>query len=315
MFVTRFILSLITVVMPIFALADEVTIELNNGDKLTAELLKQSDEFISILHPALGELQIDKTKIKSTTHLQDANATTSEQETEVATAVDDNGLFGTGILVGWERRFDLGVAGSTGKSRSQQINLGFHADFESDYTRITHTAAYFRSQSEGVLTDSSFYATINRDWLRPETPWFHFAGGRVDLDEFKDWDYRLGGNGGIGYEFANTDDWLLLGRTGFGFSQTFGGARQDFTPEGLLGVETKWQMNKHQKIRFANTLYPSLKETSEFRNLTSFDWILDLNSYVGVALKVGLLNEYDSSTDSGISKNDFKYTVSLAWTL
>jgi hypothetical protein len=53
----------------------------------------------------------------------------------------------------------------------------------------------------------------------------------------------------------------------------------------------------------------------EYRNLTAFDWVLDLNSYVGVALKLGLLNEYDSSTEEGISKNDFKYTVSLAWKL
>jgi len=74
-------------------------------------------------------------------------------------------------------------------------------------------------------------------------------------------------------------------------------------------------MNDHQRIKFANTLYPSLKDTAEYRNLTSFDWLLDLNSYAGVALKVGLLNEYDSATEQGIDKNDFKYTVSLAWTL
>ncbi|MEC9313949.1 MAG: DUF481 domain-containing protein, partial [Pseudomonadota bacterium] len=227
----------------------------------------------------------------------------------------DNGLFGTGLLTNWKRRVDLGIAGSAGKSRNHQVNLGFSADFTSDYTRISHNTAYFRAKSEDELSDHSFYSSINRDWLRPQTPWFHFAGGRVDWDEFKDWDFRLNANGGVGYEFVKTDDWLLLGRTGLGFNQTFGGEREEFTPEGLIGLETQWDMNEYQHIEFANTFYPSLRDSSEYRNLTSFDWVLDLNSFVGVALKLGLLNEYDSATEEDISKNDFRYTASLVWKL
>jgi putative salt-induced outer membrane protein YdiY len=313
----RFIFS-VSLACPLMLHAAEATIELNNGDLLTAELIEQTDNHVTLNHPALGEITIDKTNVRLVTlsAAESAEQTETTAEAEVITVnTEDNGLLGTGLLTGWERRIDLGIAGSGGKSSSHQVNVGFTADFDSEYTRISSRTAYFRNKSEGELSDHSFYSAINRDWLRPSTPWFHFAGGRYDLDEFKDWNYRVNANAGVGYEFANTDSWLLLGRTGLGFSQTFGGEREEFIPEGLLGVETKWRMNNYQKIKFANTLYPSLKDTSEFRNLTSFDWILDLNSFVGVALKVGLLNEYDSATEEGISKNDFKYTVSLAWTL
>lgn len=311
--------------VPVTALANPVQIELNNGDVLTAELLSQTEQKITISHQVLGEVSLDKSKVATITEMNAAapvavdnsvpEPTQVAEEVTDTAAPTDNGLFNTGLLTNWERRFDLGVAGSAGKSRNMQVNAGFAADYDSDYTRISSKTAYFSASSDGERTDNSFYSSINRDWLRPETPWFHFAGGRVDLDEFKDWDYRINGNGGFGYEFYNTDNFLFVGRTGLGFSQTFGGEREEFTPEGLLGLETKWKISEYQRIHFANTLYPNLKDSSEFRNLSSFDWVLDLNSYAGVALKVGLLNEYDSATEEGISKNDFKYTVSLSWSL
>jgi len=314
-----FVKTLIVVLSawPLILHASQSTIQLTNGDELTADLIKHTDSHITIVHPVLGKMQLNKSKIS---HISPIDAEkevteTTPAESKQAQAHDDNGLFGTGLLTGWERRFDLGIAGSAGKSQNHQVNIGFTADYESEYTRIAHRTAYFRAESEDELSDHSFYSSVNRDWLRPSTPWFHFAGGRFDMDEFKDWDYRVNGNAGVGYEFANKDAFLLLGRTGLGFNQTFGGEREEFTPEGLVGIESQWEMNDHQRIKFANTLYPSLKDISEYRNLTSFDWLLDLNSYAGVALKVGLLNEYDSATEEGIDKNDFKYTVSLAWTL
>ncbi len=59
-----------------------------------------------------------------------------------------------------------------------------------------------------------------------------------------------------------------------GFNQTFSGEREDFTPEGWLGIESKWEMNDHQQIQLTNSLYPNLKQNADDRNQTTFDWIL-----------------------------------------
>lgn len=312
------LLLLFILSFPLQAAASQI--ELINGDQLSADILSQTETHILVSHPVLGELKLDKNQVMAVK--QTASHPEPKETVDVANAVteqsadsEDNGLFGTGVLVNWKRRLDLGIAGSAGKSKNHQVNIGFSADYDSDYTRISHKSAYFRAKSEDELSDHSFFSSINRDWLRPTTPWFHFAGGRIDWDEFKDWDLRVNANGGVGYEFAKTENWILLGRSGLGFNQTFGGQREEFTPEGLIGLETQWKVNDYQQIEFANSFYPSLRDTSEYRNLTSLDWVLDLNSYVGVALKLGLLNEYDSATEEGINNNDFKYTASLAWKL
>lgn len=277
-----------------------------NGDVLTGEFIKEDGHAVYIEHDVLGEMMIPKTMLAVVPEVPE-----EEIVAEVADE-EDSGLFGTGILQNWERRFDIGITGSAGKSDNNQINVAFTADYESERTRISHKTSYYRSESEGDLSSHTFNSKVNRDWLLPETPWFRFAGAGFDWDEFKDYDYRVNANTGMGYEFFDTDTFLLVGRTGLGFNQTFGD-RDEFTPEGLLGVETKWDVNAFQHIKFTNTLYPNLKTTSEYRNLTTLDWVLDLNTFAGVALKLGLSNEYDAAVEDDTDKNDFKYTFSLSW--
>lgn len=320
-------LSLFT---PFLAHAAPVTLLLTNGDSLQGDLLERSQQSVTIKHQLLGEMVIQTETIAEIRTQYEALTIVTPEPTEQGEAAlpeaviaeeaivvepDDTGLLGTGWLTDWERRLDVGVSGSAGKTSNQLINLGFTADLATEETRIASRTAYFRSKSEGDLSDNAFFTSINRDWLIPESQWFRFAGARLDADQFKDWNQRVNANAGVGYEFANSDDFLLLGRSGIGFSQTIGGEREEFTPEGLVGIESRWRINDAQRLSLANTIFPSFDNMGEYRNLTTFDWILDLDSLHGVAFKAGVVNEYDSATEDGISKNDFKYTLSLSWSL
>ena len=315
--------SLLPLSVMLFSLnvvASEAVITLDNGDQLTAEFVKQDDTHSYLNHPVLGELIIANDKISELTAVTETEeVAAAEPVIEVAEAEPeapkDNGLFGMGILQDWKRRFDLGIAGSAGRNENNQVNAGFTADFEDEYQRISSKSSYYRSESNGNLSNHNFYTALNKDWLLEDSPWLLFAAGRFDIDEFKDWDYRLNADGGIGYEFINNDSFLFVGKAGLGFNQTFGEIDDEFTPEGSLGIESKWTISDYQSVKFANTYYPNLDDFSQFRNVTSLDWLLDLNTIADIGLKLGLSNEHDSTVDTGVDKNDFKYTVSLAWTL
>lgn len=287
-----------------------VTIELTNGDKLSGEISSASDDAVTLRHPLLGELTVPRSQIAK---LQPDPA--DETATTAGTAVTetDDGLLGTGWLSDWKRRVEIGVTGAAGKSENQEIQAGFSADYEGDDKRWAHKTRYYRNEANGDLSDHSLFSTLNRDWLNPGSPWFEFAGGRFDWDELKDWDYRLTANGGVGYDFVKTDDYRLLGRAGLGANQTFGGDREEFTFEGLLGIDVQWKVSPNQTFAFVNTLHPSFQETGEYRNLTTLDWVLDLDQSMGMALKISLSNEYDSLADDEVDSNDFKYTGSLVW--
>ena len=294
------------------AATSAATLTLNNGDRLSGEIVAESDTAVTLSHPVLGQIAIPRDQL---TDLQADLMDDAPLEPVDVMAQSDNGFLGTGWLTDWKRRVEIGVTGAAGKSENMNITAGFSANYEDEDTRWAHRTAYQRQESDGEVSENNFFATLQRDWLRPGSPWFHFAQGRFDWDEFKDWDYRLAASGGAGYDFIKRDNYRLRGRAGLGGNQTVGGAREEFTPEALLGLDVDWRINSHQSMTFANTLYPNLSESGEFRNLTELNWTYDLDRDAGLGLKIGVSNEYDSLAGNAVEKNDFQYTGSLVWGL
>ncbi|MEJ2213141.1 MAG: DUF481 domain-containing protein [Gammaproteobacteria bacterium] len=302
--------------LPLYVLAD--TVILDNGDQLQGVIITQTNETLTLNHPVLGELTIpmDKVTTLNLENVSDAPAKADSPEQTLAAAdtatstETDKGFLHSGWLMGWKRQLAVAIDGAAGKSENSKINIGFTADYEDKKIRWAHETKYYRNESEGVLSDHSLTASLNRDWLLPKSTRFYFAGGHIDFDEFKDWDERIAVNAGIGNEFINTDTWRLIGKAGLGVNQTFGGIREETTLEGLLEAQVNWKISNDQSVAFNNKLYPNFSDSGEFRNVSSLDWVLALEETYDLGLKVGLDNEYDSLSSES-DKNDFKYSVSI----
>jgi len=304
------------------ASADVVRVVLKSGDVFYGQTLRDTDEQMFIKHPLLGEIAIPRDDIKTFAVGQGAIAKAEAPppvkpaEPPKPAAPPDGGLLGLGWLKGWDRRLEAGVSGAAGVSSNQQGHVGFMADYEDTEVRWQQRARYFRSESDRTETANSAMVSINRDDLMPGSPWFSFAGGRLDRDDFQDWRNRVALNGGVGREMVKTDRYRLLGRLGLGATHSWGGPDgQETEPEGLIGFEMNWKISRQQSLAIANTLYPSLKHSGEFRNVSALDWIIDLDKEAGLGLKLGITNEHESVRDDGASKNDFKYTSALIWRL
>jgi hypothetical protein len=288
------------------------TVTLNSGDRLSGTISASTPEAVTLQHPVLGELSLPRSEIAAID--PDPATAPTDESAETFVAEQDAGLLGSGWLRDWTRRVEVGITGAAGNSDNQKITAGFTADFEDETTRWAHETTYYRNESDGSLSDNTFRSLLNRDWLQPGSPWFQFAGGRFDWDEFQDWDTRLTGNGGIGYEFVGTDELRLLGRAGLGANQTFGD-REELTLEGLLAVDVTWRISPAQTLAFTNTLHPNLEQGGEYRNLTTLNWRLDLDESAGWGLKIGLSNDYDSLAVAPADKNDFRYAGAFVWDL
>ena len=300
------------------AWANPVRIALKNGDVVHGELSRQDETELIVKHRLFGELTVPRAEIRSFVIGEAAVARADAPKAAPAKPAPppDHGLLGLGWLKDWNRRLEAGVNGAAGVSSNQQAHVGFMADFESAELRWQQRARFFRSESDGEETANSAMVSITRDDLMPGSPWFGFAGGQFDRDEFQDWRNRLAANGGVGYQFAQTDSYRLLGRFGLGATHSWGGpAGEDTSPEALIGVDMNWKISRRQSVVLTNAFYPSLNQGGEFRNVTTFDWIIDLDKEAGLGLKIGVNNEHESEREDGLDKNDFKYTSSLIWRL
>ena len=288
--------------------ADEVV--LVNNDRLSGAVVEQSGEHITLQHAVFGNLIIPRERIASL-QLNGGAQSATDSETSAQAATPE----GTHWLSGWKRSASVGINGTSGRSDDLKISAGLKANYQDEHKRWAAETRYYRNSADGALTDHSVFASLRRDWLQPESPWFSFAHGRIDFDEFKNWDYRIGLDGGLGYTFIQTGNYRLLGRAGLGASHTFGGLRDEFTPEAPLGLEVDWKINDRQQFAFSNTLYPNLRDKGELRNQTTMDWRYLIDQDAGLSLKISLFNEYDSLSETGVSKYDFKYSGALEWSL
>jgi len=299
------------------AWAEDVSLTLSNGDVLNGVLVRQTEAELVVKHPVLGEVTLPRSAVRTVAIGAPAAAPKVAKAAEKPPAHDpDNGLLGMGWLKDWDRRVEAGVSGAAGASDNQQAHVGFMADFENTEVRWKQRARFFRAESDNAETANSSTVSLTRDDLMPGSPWFRFAGGEFDQDKFQDWRNRLGLNGGVGYQFAASDRYRLLGRAGAGATYVWGGNDGEaVAPELLLGFDMKWRISRQQSINLTNTVYPGLREGSGYRNVSAFDWIINLDREVGLGLKIGVTNELDSKPDDGGDRNDFKYTSSLIWRL
>jgi putative salt-induced outer membrane protein YdiY len=215
----------------------------------------------------------------------------------------------------WKHEIEAGVNGSSGNSDSLSLHAGYSAAYKDDAHGWKFVSAYDKAETDGVESRNQFFADLLKDWYFQDTPWFAFAQGRYDWDEFKDWDYRLAASAGAGYEFLKSDEWYVVGRLGLGGNKTYGDADEEFTPEAILGLEANWTISERESAAFKTTFFPSLEDSGEYRNITTFDWKMTISDSGNLAMKIGLINEYDSQATAGIDKNDFKYNLSLVWGL
>ncbi len=280
----------ILLLIPVSAMAQTETIELENGDKVTGTIVERTDEKIVLTHDVLGRIEIPLAEVKP------------EEP-------PDPGLFGVGFLAGWTRTVSLGLSGQQSNINTTKIISALDADFEDDTRRWAFDARYNYSTADSDTTNHNAMVALGRDWLFSESRWFTFARGRFDYDDFRTWELRLQGDGGVGYEFIKWETFELRGRTGPSLVQEFN--ESQFRAEWLAGPEFVWHLTPNQKLEASNFFFYSFTPWAEYRNLSDVHWQWNLAAKPALSLKAGLENEYQSDVESGIKKNDLKYYTSV----
>lgn len=310
-------------------------IRLNTGEVLQGKVVATTAEVVTFSHPVLGELKIPAANVQATA-LGDAplpplpvdpNSPAVAQPAPVvapqpapAPAPEPTEPAGEEIkpapyqlFPGWDSSFEFGFSGSTGNSEQTNVYAAFKTLNETASDRWKIDASYLFAKQDGERTENEFTTGVLKDWLLPDSPWFYFAQGRYDYDEFESWDQRVALNGGIGLDWIKQENLRVTFRVGGGAKREFGSDNDEWTPEGLAGAEVEWKITDRQTFNAATTYYPDLSDTSEFRIISSADWTLKIDKMDGVSIKLGVKHEYESEVDPGNDRNDLKYFGALVF--
>jgi hypothetical protein len=147
-----------------------------------------------------------------------------------------------------------------------------------------------------------------------ESPWKWFVNGTLEYDEFRAFDLRLAGNGGVGYRLIDNDLTSLTGRFGAGVSHEIDSPDDSYVPEAVYGVDLEHQLTARQKITGQADYYPSWEEYRDYRIETRVSWEILLDEATNLSLKISATDRYDS-TPNGLKPNDLDYALLLLWKL
>lgn len=310
----KFLVLLFAFFLPINKVLAEA-IHLNNGDILNAVIKHQTENSLVIDHSSLGEISIPKGKIANlqsfnlhTVKKLDTPAIAKKEEAEPL----DEGLLGTGLLVGWDRSIDVGLNGASGPSNNSSFRIGVNAHYEDREDRWDFKTVYIFKQEDDITTDNVVNVDLLKDWFLPDSQFFYFAQTGFDWDAFKDWDYRFRWSGGPGYQFIKTENFEFAVRAGLSGIYEIMQPKNSSRAEGLVGLDFSWKINQKQSLKVINTFFPAITDSGNYRNVTHFEWVHNLDFYDGLAIKIGFNNEYDTTQTE---KNDLKYYANIAWGL
>lgn len=208
--------------------------------------------------------------------------------------------------VQWKNRAELSFGLSNGNTESSDLRLGYVGSRTTDVDKLRLDSAYYFQKDEARTQENEATAGFLYDRDIGASRWLWFADGRWDWDEFESWDHRVGGHAGVGYKLLDRDDLLLVMRAGAGAVREFGGARDEWIPEALVGADLDWRISERQSLEASFRYLPDLAEGGEFRTITTAGWVMRLDVEKGLSFTAGLAHEHQSRVDPGVEQDDLK---------
>lgn len=292
------------------AFADEV--ELVTGEVLKGSNVVQEEGRVKIDHPVLGRIDLASSSVRAVRRdgASDLAAAIASMPAGIG---GDDAAGAPAKEPQWKFRIEVGVNGTSGNTRTQDIHLGGGALLEQEEHRWKFDAQYARSKTAGVKTTDQWFVQGLKDWMWKDSRWIAFVTARYDADKFQAWDKRVSLGAGAGYKVVDEADLKVRLRAGLNETKEFGSDTDQWRTEGLLGIDMSRKINDSQNLEASATYYPDFRDSPEYRVVSSVAWSIKLSQTEALSLKIGVQDEYDSHRENPFKRNDLKYYAALLY--
>jgi hypothetical protein len=208
---------------------------------------------------------------------------------------------------------ELGLNGTEGNSQTFNVRAGGKAKYTQPWLEQSYEMIHVDNSADGVKTALNGY--FDARWVFPfaDTPWSYFAHTRVEYDDFREYDLRVSGDTGLGYDLWKTDFSKLQVRSGLSTSREIGGSENRFVPELVFGMDLDHKFDDRQKVCLAVDYYPAVDDfADDYRINTTASYEIVVSQAWGLSAKLSVIDRYDN-TPQGRRPNDINYAALMLW--
>jgi hypothetical protein len=207
---------------------------------------------------------------------------------------------------------ELGLNGTEGNSQTFNIRVGAKAKYTLPWVEHSFEMIHVDNSSNGVKTALNGYFDGRTVFPLADTPWSWYIHKRVEYDDFRDYNSRISGDTGVGYNVWKTDMSRLLIRSGISASHEVGGTDNNVNPELTFGMDLSHKFDDRQKISLVSDYYPSVEDFNDYRINTTASWEIVVSQQWGLSAKLSIIDRYDN-TPHGRRPNDLNYAALMLW--
>lgn len=263
-----------------------VTVRLRNGERLSGIIAESTDDTVTLDHPSLGRVVLRREGIASIERVAPPKE--------------------------WAFSAEAGLNGSSGNTEALSLHGGLGAKRTRPLDELTLLLRYDYSTSDGEATVDKGRLFGRQDWRQgTDSPWRFFADGAAEYDRFQDWDWRVSGHGGFGYDLVRSDTTTLVARAGAGAYRKIGDSDNNIRPEAVAGLDWEQRLAENQRFTLTADFLPALDEVGPYRVLARAAYHVLLDQRSNLSLRLGLEDQYDSRPGEGKRRNDLTYFAAL----
>jgi putative salt-induced outer membrane protein YdiY len=207
----------------------------------------------------------------------------------------------------WSSEVSLGLDGATGNTQRGSVRFEARSTRENETGRLQLLGNFRGAEEENVTTQEQATASARYN-LNLTAPWSLSSQFRADYDRFQDYDWEWSATTGPGYQIRKTPstDWLAF--AGIGASQKVGAIDDDGVKPVLnLGTEYTKEFSQGNVLAINFNAFPYLDNAGEYRLVSKVEWTHSLVETLGLDLRLGIEDRYDSQPGSGQKNNDMEY--------
>lgn len=291
-----------------------IEVELVSGEVLKADGVSSDRNWVQVDHRILGTLRIPSDQVARVGLGPPQNESPGEPAPKTAAPPPEQPPKSPQKKKVWSFSVDFSAYASEGNSQETNLRFASKAKRKEGPHLTQFDNTYYTNYSNRRKSHNEVRSTLAHDTFIRDveiTRYSIFTRMGYHYDEFKEWRNRFHFQVGPGYRVVDTPAVTWTVRAGAGFRKEFGGESQEFNPESNVNTELHWQISDLQALDFQNTIYPSLEDLGEYRNLTTIEWSSKLRYSEHLSMKTGIENAYESHTLEEDVHNDIKAYMAL----
>lgn len=313
------------------------SVVLENGDRLTGEVIRLDDQILIFKSPIYGQIEVPWNKVRElisddgvTVQLKNGNTAKGrvilsakgdllidqgDLGQSKSLKKDDVALFNPPPVdrsVKYSGRANLGGVFNRGNSEDDALNLDAEFVARAPENRFTVAAEINEAESAGVTTTSNRYLLTQYDAFLSEKNYI-FINAKAEQDKLADLNLRTSLGGGYGYQFFETDTAKMSTEYGLAYiNEDYVIAPDEAFPSFNFGLDYERKLWNKRLVFFNNNdVSVSLEDSADALFKTKIGFRVPIVESVNVATQINV--DYDNMPPPGVEKTDSSLIFSVGY--